>query len=509
VPGPRPRPALARVLFLSAFAIATCGLIYELIAGSMASYLLGDSVTQFSLIIGAYLSAMGVGSWLSRYVERDLLGRFVEIEVAVGLIGGFGAMMLFGAFTYASSFRVALFAHVGLVGTLVGLELPLLLRILKEDTSLKELVARVLFLDYFGALAASLAFPLLLVPRLGLFRTGLVFGLVNAGVALWATFLFDDQRPNTTRLRLLSAGAVVVLALGLPVAGDIEQSMEHDLFADPVVLREVTPYQRIVVTHAAGETRLFLDGALQLASSDEYRYHEALVHPALAAHQGPARRVLILGGGDGMAAREALRWQEVEQVTLVDLDPAVTDLFSRREELAALNGGALTDPRVDVVNADAFVWLQQEQEPHDVAIIDFPDPNDYGVGKLYTTHFYRLLRSVLAPGATIGIQATSAFFSPDAFWCIARTVEHEGFSVRPYHAYVPSFGEWGFLLASADRRLEGFRGLPSELRFLNDETVPGLFVFPDDMRRRDGPVNRLNNQVLVRIYEEDWLDLWD
>lgn len=509
MPGPRPRPALARVLFLSAFAIATCGLIYELIAGSMASYLLGDSVTQFSLVIGAYLSAMGVGSWLSRYVERDLLGRFVEIEVAVGLIGGFGAMVLFGAFTYASSFRIALYAHIGLVGALVGLELPLLLRILEKDTTLKELVARVLFLDYFGALAASLAFPLLLVPRLGLFRTGLVFGLVNAGVALWATFLFEEHGPRTLRLRGMAGGAVLILALALPFAADIERSMEDDLFADPVVLREVTPYQRIVVTHALGETRLFLDGALQFASSDEYRYHESLVHPALAAHAGPARRVLILGGGDGLAVREVLRWGEVQRVTVVDLDPAVTDLFSERAEFSALNGGALLDPRVDVVNADAFVWLQEPQEPYDVAIIDFPDPNDYGVGKLYTTHFYRLLRGVLAPGATFGLQATSAFFSPDTFWCIARTLEHEGFGVRPYHAYVPSFGEWGFLLASGDRGLRSFRELPDGLRFLDDSTTPTLFQFPADMKRRDGPVNRLSNQVLVRIYEEDWLDLWD
>ncbi len=503
--GGRRSPALGPVLFFSAFVIATCGLVYELIAGAMASYLLGDSVTQFSLIIGAYLSAMGVGSWLSRYVDRDLLSRFVQIEVGVALLGGFGAALLFGAFAYTNGFRLVLFGHTFGVGVLVGLELPLLLRILKEDTTLKELVARVLFLDYIGALVASLAFPLLLVPHLGLFRTALLFGLLNAGVALWATFLFAGGG----RQRPLAAGAVVVLALAMPVASHVEQGMESDLFADPVVFRQTSPYQRIVVTSAGDEARLFLDGALQFASDDEYRYHEALVHPALAWH-GRARSVLVLGGGDGMAVREALKWPTVEAVTLVDLDPVVTSLFTDREELARLNDGALRDERVTVINEDAFVWLQTADARFDAVIVDFPDPNDYGVGKLYTTHFYRLLERVLASGATIGLQATSAFFSPEAYWCIVRTLEHEGFTVRPYHAYVPSFGEWGFALASADRSLDaGFADLPGGLRFLDAPALDRLFVFPPDMRRRTGPINRLNNQVLVRLYEEDWMDLWD
>ncbi len=507
--GGRRGPALGRLLFFSAFLIATCGLVYELIAGSMASYLLGDSVTQFSLIIGTYLSAMGVGSWLSRYLDKNLLARFVEIEVAIALLGGFEAAILFGAFAYSSSFRLALFAHVFLVGTLVGLELPLILRILNEDTTLKELVARVLFLDYIGALAASLAFPLLLVPRLGLFRTGLLFGLLNASVALWATFLFVGPDRTVRRLRLMAGSAVVLLCLAMPVAAQVERGMEGDLFADPVVFRQTTPYQRIVVTDAAADTRLFLNGALQFASSDEYRYHEALVHPALAAHGSP-RRVLVLGGGDGMAVREVLRWDGVETVTLVDLDPAVTQLFTEREELAVLNGLALRDDRVEVVNADAFVWLQEPGiEPYDAVVVDFPDPNDYGVGKLYTTHFYRLLRRAMADDATLSIQATSAFFSPEAYWCIVRTIEHEGFAVRPYHAYVPSFGEWGFVLAAPGRRLEGFAALPEGLRFLDAAAMDRLFVFPGDMGRREGPINRLNNQVLVRLYEEDWLDLWD
>jgi spermidine synthase len=495
------------VLFASAFVVATCGLVYELIAGALASYLLGNSVTWWSLVIGTYLSAMGVGSWLSRFVEHRLLDRFIEIEVAVALLGGFEALLLFAAFAHSSSFRFALFAHVFLVGTLVGLEIPLIIRILEAEASLKELVARVLALDYLGALIASLAFPLVLVPYLGLFRTGLLFGLFNAGIALWATFLFEAEPRRIRRLRLMAGGAGAVLAATFPIAGTLETNLENGLFADPVVFRQVTPYQRVVVTHNAGDTRLFLDGALQFSSTDEYRYHEALVHPAMISVDQP-KRVLVLGGGDGLAVREVLRYEGVESVTLVDLDPAVTQLFVDREELKRLNGAAFFDPRVEVVNADAFQWLQTNEQQFDVAIVDFPDPNDYAVGKLYTAHFFRLLKRRLADAGVFAVQSTSSFFSPEAYWCIVRTVESEGLLARPYHAYVPTFGEWGFLVAGRhEPTADG--PLPDGLRFLDRDVLPSLFVFPRDMRRREGPVNRLSNQVLVRLYERDWLELWN
>ncbi len=503
---------MQRVLFLSALLIATCGLVYELVAGALASYLLGDSVTQFSLVIGVYLSALGVGAWLSRFIDRSLITRFVEIELAVAIVGGFEAPLLFAAFVNGDFFRPVLFGMVLLVGTLVGLELPLLLRILESQTSLKELVARVLFLDYIGALLASLAFPLLAVPRLGLFKTSLVFGLVNAGVALWTTFLFDAPRAVRLRLRLMAVGTIALLLGAIGFSGQVEQHLETRLFADPVVMSVASPYQRVVVTHYDTDTRLFLNGALQFSSTDEYRYHEALVHPPMAA-KGSPETVLVLGGGDGLAVREVLRWDSVKRVTLVDLDPMVTELFSTREELLRLNGGSLLDQRVEVVNADAFTWLRDTPaassegggavSAYDVVIIDFPDPSSYSVGKLYTNHFYRLLNRRMADDGVLSIQATSPLFSPDAYWCIVRTLEHEGFATRPYHAYVPAFGEWGFALAGKDLQ-EGFTTLPDGLRFLTRDTMGTLFHFPEDMARREGPINRLDNQVIVRLYESDW-----
>lgn len=501
--GAPPGARLSWVLYTSVLLIATCGLVYELCAGALATYLLGNSVTQFSLVIGVYLSSMGVGSYLSRFLERDLLARFVEIEVIVALLGGLEAPLLFGLFAYSPAFRPALYGLVALVGIGVGLEIPLLMRILERNAALKDLVARVMFLDYAGALLASLLFPLVLVPRLGLLRTSIAFGLLNGLVALWATLLFDEDAPSRTRLRVLSVAALGVLGAAFLGATSFEHRIEEDLFADPVVLRAVSPYQHLTVTSRDGDTRLFLDGALQFSTMDEHRYHESLVHPPLSAARSRAR-VLVMGGGDGLAVREVLRWPDVQQVVLVDLDPLVTGLFTDRAELAALNHGSLSDPRVTVVNADAFSWLQQVDGKFDVVIADFPDPNDYGLGKLYTTHFYRLVKRVLAPGGVLGLQATSPAWSPTAYWCIVRTLESEGFRVRPYHAYVPAFGEWGFALAAPDHDPDPRGPFPEGLRFLDEPTLETLFVFPKDLARRDVPPNRLDNQVLVRLYELDW-----
>jgi len=120
---------------------------------------------------------------------------------------------------------------------------------------------------------------------------------------------------------------------------------------------------------------------------------------------------LILGGGDGLAMREVLRWPGVESVTLVDLDPAMTTLSQRFPPLAELNQHSFDDPRVTVVNRDAFVWLDDPGNPFDAAIIDFPDPSTYALGKLYTTRFYYKLQKRLTPDAAISVQSTSPLFA--------------------------------------------------------------------------------------------------
>ena len=471
-------------------------------AGTLASYVLGDSVTQFSTVIGVYLSALGIGSYLSRYVQRGLARRFVEVELAVALLGGVSAPLLFLAFAYLPGFfRPVLYAIVLGVGTLVGLEIPLVLRLLRESIDFKELVAKVLTFDYLGALAASLLFPMLLVPRLGLVRTSLLFGLANAGVGLWSTWLFAPLLGAARDLRIKGGIVVLLLSVGMAYAERLTDLAEEGLYADTVVFAKSTPYQRIVLTRARNQFQLFLSGNLQFSSSDEYRYHEALVHPALAMHAAP--RVLVLGGGDGLAAREILKHPEVREIVLVDLDPEMTHLAVTNPLMRELNHASLADPRVKVVNQDALIWLGQDGDRFDAAFVDFPDPHNFSLGKLYTTRFYLLLKRRLTPEGVVAIQSTSPLFARRSYWCINRTLEAAGFVVRPYHALVPSFGEWGFVLA-AQAPFEPPQSVIPGLRYLDDRTLASLFVLGPDMAPLDAEVNRLNNQVLVRYYEDEW-----
>jgi len=492
---------MSTALLFSALVVASCGLVYELLAGTLASYLLGDSVTQFSTIIGAYLFAMGIGSWLSRHVREQLIESFVRIEILVGLVGGTSVAVLNLLFSEVSEFRVALYALVGLIGVLVGLEIPLLLRILQGRFELGELVARVFAADYVGALIASILFPLALVPRLGLIRTGLLFGIFNVAVA-WLLLLRPVGMRNAGMHRTAAAGATILLVIGFVLADDIQAFTEQSQYPGQAVFAKSTPYQRIVVTRQADDIRLWLNGNLQFSSRDEYRYHEALVHPALAEVAEP-RRVLVLGGGDGLALREILKYSTVESITLVDLDPEVTSLFSRTRFLAALNGNSLQSPKVHVINADAFVWLQTDHGTYDAIVVDFPDPSNYSIGKLFSLTFYRRLSAALAPGGWAVIQSTSPFVAPKAFWCVEHTLQAAGLMTAAYHALVPSFGEWGFVLAGHGPFQPPLR-IPDGLRFLTPETLRQMFSFPPDMSRVPTEVNRLDNQVLVRYFESEW-----
>ena len=377
------------------------------------------------------------------------------------------------------------------------------MRLLQEHLDFRDLVSRVLAFDYIGALAASLLFPIFLVPKLGLVRTSLMFGLLNAAVGLWGTWLLRPLlAKSVTGLRARAVFVMVLLTIGLIKADRLTELSEEGLFTDPIVYTQTTPYQRIVMTRNRAGFQLFLNGNLQFSSADEYRYHEALVHPALLVAGAP-QRVLVLGGGDGLAVREILRHPSVKSVTLVDLDPGMTKLSTKFPPLAELNRHSLDDPRVTVVNQDAFLWIEQPGEKFDAAIVDFPDPNSFSLGKLYTRRFYNLLKARLTPEAAVSIQCTSPLFARNSYWCVIRTLESAGFSVRPYHTAVPSFGVWGYALARQRPFDIPQKCLPG-LRFLNDDVLPTLFAVSADLGPVPVEINRLDNQALVRYYESEW-----
>ena len=494
----------SRLLLLgSVFVIATCGLVYELIAGTVASYLLGDSITQFSTVIGVYLSAMGAGSWLSKFIDRHEGWIFVQVQLLIGLIGGCSAALLFLLFPIVTSFRVPLYGLIFLVGMLVGLEIPLLLRLLKDRIEFKDLVARVFTFDYIGALLASLLFPLVLVPHLGLVRSSFLFGMLNVVVGLMSAWLLIPRGPQR---RLLSVSGFLLLGgllVGFIASERLMAWSERSAYTDTVIYAKSSPYQRIVLTRNGADLRLHLNGNLQFSSRDEYRYHEALVHPGLARLH-TARSVLVLGGGDGLAVREILRYPNVQKITLVDLDGDITRLFKTQPLLTRLNGNALNAPIVSVVNADAFTWFATNRQRFDFVVADFPDPSNFSLGKLYTTTFFQRVRSTLEPDGALVVQCTSPYVARKTFWCVNETLRASGFShTAPYHLYVPSFGEWGFILAS-DHPLDAPLQLPTGLRYLNENSTRNLFDFPPDMTAVPVEVHRLNNQMLVRYFEEEW-----
>lgn len=500
-----PRAALeVGALLASVLIIAICGLIYELLIGALSSYLLGDSIYQFSLTIGFFLTAMGIGSWLSRFLQHELLQTFLLVELAIGLLGGFSAPLLFA--TYAASpesYLVVMIALLLVLGTLTGLEIPLLTRIASEYGSLRSTLANVLAFDYVGALVAALLFPLVLLPVLGLVKTSFVVGACNVLVVGVNLRAFGQRLPQARMFTLATLAGLLILVGGFTQSALAVSLFEQRLYTDAIIYTEQTPFQRIVVTRYKDDLRLFLDSELQLSSRDEYRYHESLVHPGLALAR-VREHVLVIGGGDGMALREVWKYADVQRATLVDLDPAMTRLGQTYPPLVSLNVGALSDPRLDIVTADGYRFLSESSDLYQAIIIDLPDPRSETLARLYSREFYALVKRHLARGGVVVTQASSPYFAREAFWCIAHTIESAGLVAVPYHVYIPSFGDWGFVLAS-DLSLDWNRiTLDSPLRFLTPQQLNDMRTFDPDTAEVTTDTSSLENATVWRYYLQGW-----
>ncbi|MDX1932999.1 MAG: polyamine aminopropyltransferase [Capsulimonadales bacterium] len=495
----------ALTLLASVFLVAACGLIYELLIATISSYLLGSSVTQFSLCIGTFIGAMGLGSYVSQFVGRNLLSTFLTVEIVLGTVGGLSAWTLFAAYAYlGAGYYVALFGLLILIGGLVGIELPLLTRLLGRYGALRTTIAHALSFDYVGSLLGSVAFPLVLLPLLGTTRTAFVVGLLNLGIAMYNLHVFRHRLPIRgpwTATLLATAG----LAAGVAFADRGASLLERRLYEDAILFARQTPYQKIIITRQRDDIRLYLDGNIQFSANDEYRYHESLVHPAMRL-SASREEVLILGGGDGLGVREALKYPDVRRVTLVDIDPEMTRLARTYPALVRLNENALNDPRVRVVHTDAFKFLEEGSDRYGVIIADLPDPNHEALAKLYAREFYRLARTRLGVGGVFVTQATSPLVAREAFWCIEKTMSEAGFRTTPYHVYVPSFGEWGFILAGVEAapKLTGMRlaESPVPTRFLNSASAIGMAAFDADTDRVVSEPSTLDFPRILDLYEK-------
>jgi len=487
----------------TAFIVSVCGISYELLSATISSYFLGNAVLQYSLTIGIFLFAMGIGSYLSGKFERNLPENFITIEILIGLFGGFSTVILFTAYMFTEVFSLVMYGVLLILGILIGLEIPILIRILKSYTELRFSIADVLSFDYAGALAASILFPLLILPHMGIMHAAFFYALLNMVIVFLNLKIFGSSIGKKNLFKFLSVIVTVILTAGFIFSTNLVTFFESRLYDDEIILTKQTKYQRIVMTRFKEDTRLFLDGNLQFSSWDEYRYHECLVIPAMSLSSS-RREVLILGGGDGLAAREVLKFPDVENVTLVDIDPDMVELCRKDPVIRELNKGSLDNPRLKIISEDAFKYMAQTDRYYDVIIVDLPDPNSESLSKLYTKSFYNLLRMHLSKGGMISIQSTSPFFSRKSFWCIVHTVESAGLYVLPYHEFVPSFGDWGFTLASNVRIFPDKITITVPVKFLNHELVKKMFLFGKDSDEVETEINTLNTHSLLRYYDNEW-----
>ncbi len=506
------------ILLISVCIIAICGLLYELLISTLTSYFQGSSVLHFSLVIGFFLSFMGVGSFFSRFIKDHLITWFIRFELILGLAGGLSTCILYASFSLTEYFYGITFLLIGIIGSLIGIEIPLLTRIVRQYDSLPAALSNVLSFDYLGALVASLLFPFVLLPFLGTMRTAFFVGLLNVSVALMNTWQFKDKVQSYRRLMGSCILSVFILLWGFIYSFQLLGFFEPLLYQDEVVLSRQSSYQKIVMTHWNDDYRLFLNGNLQFSSRDEYRYHESLVHIPMALAQSRGN-VLILGGGDGLIAREVLKYPEVQNVTLVDIDPIMTELGAIHPIFLDLNQKSLQNSKVEMINEDAFRFVEEATRSYDVVLIDLPDPNSPELGKLYSHEFYLLISKVLSIGGVLATQSTSPYFAPKAFWCIHQTLEGVFPQTHAYSTFIPSFGLWGFNMAQ--HLPKGINPLDSvvsqkisprilaegnslNLQFLNAQNLPALFVFGKDIQEIPVEINHLESQPLLRYYEQSW-----
>lgn len=506
-----PKRKFTATLVYAAFVAGLCSIVYELLIATTVSYFLGDSVRYFSLTIGLYMAAMGAGSYVSKYVTQSVLFWFIAIELALGMIGGLSIPMLYFSYSYAEQ---ALFipTYVAMtigVGFLIGMEIPFLTRLMESYQSLRFNIANILSFDYTGALIATLAFPFFLLPVLGNYQSSVVLGLINLSIVGVMLRVFGHKLDKTKRRQRKLTGllllCVVLLGVTLVAASYTLRIWDQSLYSGRIVYAEQTPYQKVVITQQGHDVRLFLNGNIQFSSVDEFRYHESLVDFPIAHSASPVKHVLLLGAGDGLAIRELLHYPEIEHITLVDLDQRVVDISASNPHIRQLNQGSLNHPKVNIIYNDAFSFLSDNQQPFDLIISDLPDPNNISLARLYSKQFYRLLRQQLSPNGIFVTQATSPFFSLKAFRSIEATIAAAGFNtVKPYHALVPSFGDWGFVMARTGSKPFSVERNLTNTRFLTHAMINAMSTFSRDQMLANTEINSLDKPLLLQYYLEGW-----
>lgn len=449
--------------------------------------------------------SMGIGSYLSKLLNDNLVQNFIAIEIAIALVGGISSLALLLAFPMVRAlYDTVMFSLIFIIGALVGMEIPLLTGILSNKKRIRDSIADVMSLDYLGALVGSVAFPLVLLPQLGLIRSSFAIGLITILTALTSIYFFRKHLKHPKTLTLISLVVLILLVVFTVYGTRLSSYAEKHLYFDQIIYKKQTQYQRIVVTQSNinKEHRLYIDGHIQFSSRDEYRYHESLVHPLLSV-KGKKENVLVLGGGDGLAVREIIKHDDVKLIHLVDIDPEMTKIAKRLYLLSKLNEHSLDSEKLTVFNQDAFTFINKAGMLYDRVIIDMPDPHNEAINKLYSKEFYTMIRKRMSPQGILVTQSSSPFFTHKTFWSIEKTLDAVFEDTLSYHVTIPSFGIWGFNMARMNAEIPTNFRFDVKTKFMDESTMQASMIFGKDTQKVKVPVNTIMEPKLYQLYLDD------
>ena len=510
----------SNILKLALFATGLSGIVAEYILATLATYFLGNSVLQWSLIVSVMMFSMGIGSRISRVFRKNLLQVFIFTEFALSFLVAFSSVAVYSAASYTIYIGFIIYSLSIVIGILIGMEIPLVARLNEEFESLRVNIANVIEKDYYGSLAGGLFFVFVGLPYLGLTYTPFILGTINFLVALVLLYILYGSLTKKQVRTYAILGALVASALfgGFFIAEPIILFGEQNKYKDKVIFTEQTKYQRIVITQWKDHHWLFLNGNQQLSSFDEVMYHEPLVHPVMQLSKMP-ENVLVMGGGDGCAAREILKYPSVKKITLIDIDPVMTDLAKTHPVLTGMNKFSLNNPKVNVQNRDGYTFLEQTTDFYDVIIIDLPDPRSVELGRLYSREFYEKCRKQLRPNGVIVTQAGSPYYATNAFLCIDKTMNEAGFETKAIHNQILTMGQWAWVIGvknmSATALEKNYKQISIsdvDTEWLNDDMIDAMTYFGKNIYPYAATdsieVNSIHNPVLYKYYLKGNWDLY-
>ncbi|MCP4161900.1 MAG: polyamine aminopropyltransferase [Deltaproteobacteria bacterium] len=508
-------------LQIALFATGCAGIVAEFVLSTLATYLIGNTILQWTIVMSLMLFAMGVGSRISRFFKNNLLDSFILIEFLLSILCSISAIMSYGYANitvdvglpiYDQSFytSIVIYTQAFIIGALIGLEIPLVTRLNEEYDELRTNISNVMEKDYYGSLLGGILFAFVALPFLGLTYTPIVLGAVNFFVASLLILKFYKLLIKR-KLIVFSFCLTLTLFITIIFSADfIIKSGEQSRYKDKIVYSKQTKFQKIVITKWKKYFWLFINGQEQFSTFDEIKYHEPLVHPAMMLSSN-IENILILGGGDGLAVREILKHSHVKSIKMVDLDPVMTDLAKNHPVLKKVNQSSMHSNKITVINSDASLFLENNDEKFGVIIIDLPDPDTVDLMHVYSLKFYKKLKKRLIKGGVIVTQATSPFFSRKAFLCINKTFIKAGFKTLPYHNHIPTMGEWGWIISVRDEDYgKNLKKLISkinfnnlETRYINNDSIISMINFgKEDINDKDIKVNTEINPVLYKYYLE-------